>query len=126
MSMFKSFIKGKQKNLMENSDYSNLIFKYSESDTIEDVLRIYAKEKGVDTNVIKEQLEESCVTFETIGHMDSEDLLDSGYVLGYVHTKTPASKIFGIVFNKVRYFYIGNETDILKTIKDRLNKYLKV
>ena len=131
MSMLKSFVKDKQKTLMENSDYSKLTFQYVESDTIQDNLKIYAKERNIDPNIITEQLEESCVTFEALDYSDKngsslhEDLIDSGYVLGYVHAKTPG-KIFGVVFDKVRYYYIGNESDILKVIKDRLNKYLKV
>lgn len=131
MSVFKSFLIQKQKKLMESSDYADLHFKFHESDTIEENLKIYAKDRNVDVNVITKELEDTCIIFDSLDYSEKngyslhEDLIDCGYVLGYIHSKTPG-KIFGIKFDGVRYFYIGNETDILKTIKDRLNKYLKV
>ena len=129
--MFKEFLKDKRQNLSENEDYSKIRFNYYESENVEDLLKIYAKEKNIDTDVISKTLEEICVIFDSMDYSEKnsaslhEDLIDCGYVLGYVSAKIPG-KIFGIKFDGVRYFFIGNEKEISDKIKSSLNKYLKL
>lgn len=129
--MFKQFLKDRRMNLSENEDFSKIRFSYYESENLEDLLKIYAKDKNVDTDVISKNLEEICVIFDTMDYSEKnsgslhEDLIDCGYVLGYVSAKIPG-KIFGIKFDGVRYFFVGNEKEISEKIKSSLNKYLKL
>lgn len=129
--MFKQFLKDKRQNLSENEDFSKIRFNYYESENVEDLLKIYAKDKNVDTDVISKALEEICVIFDSMDYSEKnsaslhEDLIDCGFVLGYVASKIPG-KIFGIKFDGVRYFFVGNEKEISDKIKSSLNKYLKL
>ncbi len=121
--MFKSFIKEKRQSLMEsnNGDFSKLKFEYSESDTIEDILKYYLKEKGIDPRKVHTVLQDIAVTYDDFGLHDHEELLDSGYVLGFIHAKM-GGKIFGIEYDKKRYFFMGNESEISHQIRIALNQ----
>ena len=124
MDEFKKFLKDKRKNLMENvNEMNNLRFTFSESDTIDDILKYYLKEKGLDPRKINTVLQDICLTYDDYSLNDHEELLDSGYILGYVHFKY-GGKIFGIEFDKKRYFFIGNESEIAQYIRIGLNKLL--
>ena len=80
--MFKQFLKDRRMNLSENEDFSKIRFSYYESENLEDLLKIYAKDKNVDTNVISKNLEEICVIFDTMDYSEKnsgslhEDLID--------------------------------------------------
>lgn len=129
---FKEYQKQKVNELLEYStDYSKIRFKYNESEAIDDILKYYLKEKGIDPRRIHKTLQESCLTFDDLNYSEPnneslhEDLLDSGYLLGRINEKHPGS-VLGIEFDKVRYFFIGVVADISTHIKKELNIFLKL
>jgi len=130
---FKEYKAEKMGELLEHdrNEFANVRFKFSESDKIQEILKYFVKDKGIDGRKIHNILQDSAVTFEDISYGDSnnaslhEDILDSGYVLGYVHTKRPG-RIFAVDFEKTRYFYIGVESDIIQHLKTELNKTIKL
>jgi len=130
---FKEYKAEKLGELLEHdsNEFANVRFKFSESDKIQEILKYFVKDKGIDGRKIHNILQDSAVTFEDISYGDSnnaslhEDILDSGYVLGYVHAKRPG-RIFAVDFEKTRYFYIGVESDIIQHLKTELNKTIKL
>ena len=130
---FKEYKAEKLGELLEHdsNEFANVRFKFSESDKIQEILKYFVKDKGTDSRKIHNILQDSAVTFEDISYGDSnnaslhEDILDSGYVLGYVHAKRPG-RIFAVDFENTRYFYIGVESDIIQHLKTELNKTIKI
>lgn len=119
---FKQFINEKRVSLMENAnEFSKLKFQYLESDDIKETINYYLKTKGVDPKVINNILLDSCLGYDEFSDNDHEDLITTGYILGYIQAKI-GNKIYGVTFDGKRYFYIGYEKEILNVIRTELNK----
>jgi hypothetical protein len=122
---FKEFKRERTNKLLESvNEYSNLKFEYSVSDTIQDILKYYVKDKGIQDKVIHNILQDSCMSFIT-PHSDAEDILDAGYILGYVKAKTPG-RIFCITFEKYEYYFVGVESDIIQHLRSEFAKEIKI
>lgn len=121
--MFKDYLKEKRTSLLEydSSQFKNLMFKYSTSDTIDETLKYYLKDKGIDTRKVHQILQEASLTYDDSTLNDHEDILDAGYVLGYIQAKQ-GGKIIGVLFDKKTYFFIGLEQEIVKVLRQELNK----
>lgn len=129
---FKEYQKQKVNELLEHTmNYSKIRFKFIESETIDDILKYYLKEKGMDPRKIHKTLQESCLTFDDLNYSEPnneslhEDLMESGYLLGRINEKHPGA-ILGVEFDGIRYFFIGVIGDISTHIKKELNLYLKL
>ena len=124
--MFKEFLKEKRMNLMEaykSDDFKDLYLKYSESDTIDETLKYYMKEKGMDVRKVNNILQDNSLVYDDFSLNDHEDLLDAGYILGHVQAKM-GGKIIGVLFDKKRYYFIGNESEIVHALRQKLNNEL--
>lgn len=121
--MFKDYLKEKRTSLLENdmSQFNNLMFKFSTSDTIDETLKYYLKDKGIDTRKVHQILQDASLTYDDSKLNDHEDILDAGYVLGYIQAKH-GGKIIGVTFDKKTYFFIGLEQEIVKVLRQELNK----
>ncbi len=125
MNNFKSFLKEKRTDLFESSEnLKNLRFSFSESDTIDDILNYYLKDKGIDPRKVHTTLQDISLTYDDFSLNDHEELLDSGYVLGYLHSKY-GGKIYGVEFDKKRYFFMGKEQEITQRIRQELNEKIR-
>lgn len=122
---FKEFKKEKTSQLLElANDFTELKFEFSDSDTVQDTLKYFVKEKGLDARVIHKILQDCSIAFLTPDD-DKEDIMDVGYVVGYINAKRPG-RIFKIDFEKYNYFFIGVEADIIQKLKTELNKKIKI
>lgn len=121
--MFKNYLKEKRESLLEfdSSQYNNLMFKYSTSDTIDETLKYYLKDKGIDNRKVHQILQDASLTYDDSTLNDHEDILDAGYVLGYIQAKQ-GGKIIGVLFDKKTYFFIGLEQEIVSVLRQELNK----
>lgn len=124
---FELFKLSKQQQISESAvKVDNIRFKYEESSQIQELIRYFKKEKGMDDRTISNVLIDNSLileelTFKNDSPTNHEDLLDAGYVLGYLHAKHPG-RIFGITYDKMRYYFIGVETDIYTNLKTQFNK----
>jgi len=132
MDSFKAYKKEKVNELLEHTnDYSKLRFKFEDSKMIDELLSYYVKDKGIDPRSVNKILQESSIAFDDLNYSDKnsaslhEDLIDVGYVIGYISAKTPG-RLIGVDFDKFRYFYIGVESDIVRHLKLELNQHLKL
>lgn len=130
MSKFKNYLVEKNRELLESPTIaiSNARFTYAESDDIQEMLRFYTKEKGLDASLIYDKLADLCITFESLSYKQDnssnhEDLVEVGYLLGLLHSAHKGS-IFGITFEKTRFYFIGVENEIYTVLKTNLNKLL--
>jgi uncharacterized protein (UPF0297 family) len=123
--MFKEYLKEKRIGLLENDmgEFNNLMFKFSTSDVIDETLKYYLKDKGIDTRKVHQILQDISLTYDDSTLNDHEDILDSGYVLGYIQAKH-GGKVIGVIFDKKTYFFIGLEQEIVKVLRQELNKEL--
>lgn len=126
-NMFSYFIAEKKRELLEGKiDTGSLRFQYGESRKTQELLNYYKKEKGVDSKAITEILSDNCIIFEDLHYgsdneSNHEDLIDAGYVLGFIHAKNPG-RIVALDHDKFRYYFIGDESDIYTNIKVEMNK----
>lgn len=131
MSDFKSYLIEKNKKLLDEivTIQTNARFSYDESDLISDMIKFYISDRHVDPNIIHEVLEATCITFESLKYKNDnesnhEDLVEIGYILGILHS-SHAGKIYGITFERIRYYYIGVENDIATILRNKISKTLK-
>jgi len=124
---FELFKLSRQQQISESAiKVEGIRFKYEESSQIQELIRYFKKEKGMDDQTIANVLTDNSLILEELSYKNDsptnhEDLLDAGFVLGYLHAKHPG-RIFGVVHDKIRYYFIGVETDIYTNIKIQLNK----
>jgi hypothetical protein len=122
---FKEFKKEKTNELLEsNNEFSKIRFTFSTSDTIQEILKYFVKDKGIDVRSIHKVLQDTSIAF-TNKDDDKEDFLDVGYVLGYVSAKRPGT-LFVVDLEKTRYYYIGVEADIIQKLKTEIGKLVKI
>lgn len=129
MSIFKTYLIEKNRELLESPSLvlaNQARFTYAESDNIQDMLRFYVKDRGLDLNTIYDVLADACITFESLSYKgdnesNHEDLVEVGYILGLLHSQHKG-RIYGITFQKSRFYFIGVEADIFATLKTELNK----
>lgn len=121
MSNFKTYlIKKNQETLKSLSFDRNAFFRYKESETINEM--ISSLTHRIKKNKIRDALVESSVAFESIDYFNDsesnhEDLIETGYLLGLLHA-THKGCIYSVEFERIRFYYIGMESDIIMDLRN--------
>ena len=103
-------------------------FKYNKSEEIQEIISYFLNDKKMPLQIICAVLADSSVILEDLDYRNDsrsnhEDLLEAGYILGYMSCKYPGN-ILAIDCNKMRYYYIGSARDISVYLRNELNKKL--
>lgn len=127
MASMKSYLIEKNLDILSSTHLETMArFTYSESDSLQELLRKYKNEKKFPSSKIINVLTDSCLTFESISYKtdsysNHEDLIEVGYILGLLHSRH-RGQIIGVEFDKMRFYFIGVEADVFAHLKSELNK----